>query len=68
MIRLSCALSLLVVLAGCALGDDPRVVLDQGSLKGTTLTSRGGRNIYSFKSIPFAAPPIGDLKYKVRKY
>ena len=39
----------------------------QGTLKGRYLTSRKGRQILSFTRIPYAKPPIGNLRFKVRK-
>lgn len=44
------------------------VILDtkQGLLKGETLLSRDGRAFYAFYKIPYAEPPLGDLRFKVR--
>ncbi len=38
-----------------------QVKISNGTLEGTTNTSTG---IHSFKGIPFAAPPVGDLRWK----
>ena len=38
----------------------------QGILKGGIEKSRGGRSFYSFYGIPFAEPPVGELRFKVR--
>lgn len=57
-----------LLLAACTLTsalDDPRVTLDQGSLRGKTLKSRGGKQILTFRGIPYAAPPVGNLRFKV---
>lgn len=58
----SCTLtSLLAVgLAGHALAAD-RVKIDSGILEATTAPVNGVR---SFKGIPFAAPPVGDLRWR----
>ncbi|XP_065209357.1 juvenile hormone esterase-like [Planococcus citri] len=52
-------LAFFVILANC-------VVLHtkQGSLKGFVSPSRNGRPFYSFYSIPYAEPPVGDLRFK----
>jgi acetylcholinesterase len=44
---------------------DDLVVLKQGSLKGHRLTSRKGREIFAFQGIPYAKPPVGELRFKV---
>jgi hypothetical protein len=44
----------------------PTVHVQQGTLKGTYLTSRYGRKFAAFQGIPYAQPPIGDLRFKVR--
>ncbi|XP_069689981.1 juvenile hormone esterase-like [Periplaneta americana] len=36
----------------------------QGSVQGSQMTSRNGRNFCSFRGIPYAAPPIGPLRFK----
>jgi hypothetical protein len=47
-----------------ALADD-LVVLKQGCLIGHRLTSRKGREIFAFQGIPYAKPPVGELRFKV---
>lgn len=42
-----------------------KVKIADGVLKGKTLKSRDGRNFYSYTAIPFAKPPIGELRFKV---
>lgn len=43
-----------------------RVRTDNGDIEGTVAKSMfGKRNFYSFKGIPYAKPPIGDLRFKV---
>ncbi|XP_069696455.1 juvenile hormone esterase-like [Periplaneta americana] len=58
-------LQVLVVLAvaAAALAEDI-VTLKQGRLRGHILESRKGRPIYAFQGIPFAKPPVGDLRFK----
>ncbi|ODM99014.1 Esterase-5C [Orchesella cincta] len=38
-----------------------------GTLKGKIQPIRGGRQVYSFTSIPYGKPPIGDLRFEVVK-
>ncbi|XP_023246024.1 esterase E4-like [Copidosoma floridanum] len=44
--------------------DRPIVTISDGQLQGTTLKSVLGPNYYAFKGIPFAAPPLGSLRFK----
>lgn len=39
-------------------------VQDQGALKGEIWTSYLGRNYFAFKSIPFAKPPVAELRFQ----
>lgn len=36
-----------------------------GSVNGTTGKSRGGREFLAFYGIPYAEPPVGNLRFKV---
>lgn len=49
-----------------AYGDNPRVEISEGELSGTTYTLPNGRKVLAFLGIPFAAPPIGENRFKVR--
>ncbi len=37
----------------------PKVRLSYGTIRGTTVN-----NIHCFKGIPYAAPPVGDLRWR----
>ena len=39
-------------------------VQDQGDVRGEIWTSYGGRSFYTFKTIPYAKPPVGNLRLK----
>lgn len=39
-----------------------------GKIKGQILKSRDGRPFYSYTGIPYAKPPIGELRFKVYQY
>lgn len=50
----------------CFTSDDLRVTLPNGSrLVGRYLRSYNGRPIKAFMSIPYAKPPIGQLRFRV---
>ncbi len=38
-----------------------------GRLVGSQLSSASGRKFHAFRAIPFALPPVGDLRFKVKK-
>lgn len=51
------------------LSDDLKVTLSNGNkLIGKFMESSGGRTIKSFTGIPYAKPPIGDLRFKVSSF
>lgn len=41
------------------------VRLRQGVISGDLSEAGNGRVFYSFKTIPFAEPPVGDLRFRV---
>ena len=45
--------------------DNPIVETNYGKIRGKWLWSRGNLPIASFIGIPYAEPPIGDLRFKV---
>ncbi|XP_046396536.1 juvenile hormone esterase-like [Ischnura elegans] len=47
-----------------AAAQDPTVRTLLGSVRGTTMTSRSGRTIYSFLGMRYAEPPVGELRFK----
>lgn len=58
-------LVIFTLIFGLALGSDDIVTISQGKLKGSTLKSRNGRKFKAFQGIPYAKPPINDLRFKV---
>ncbi|VVC93855.1 unnamed protein product [Leptidea sinapis] len=44
-----------------------RVEVEEGILEGEILSNECGNIFYSFKGIPYAEPPIGDLRFKAPK-
>lgn len=41
------------------------VEISTGFLKGQIFKSRDGRPYYSFTSIPYAKPPVGEFRFQV---
>ncbi|KAK8723242.1 hypothetical protein OTU49_011930 [Cherax quadricarinatus] len=48
-------------------GERPVVATQDGRIAGFKEFSTEGKPFYSFQSIPFAKPPIGDLRLRVRR-
>lgn len=44
-----------------------RVRIDDGKIIGRYMTSISGRGIRAFLGLPYAAPPIGELRFKAPK-
>lgn len=40
--------------------------IKKGAIEGQILESRDGRPYYSYTGVPYAKPPIGQLRLKVR--
>ncbi|XP_037092210.1 esterase E4-like [Pollicipes pollicipes] len=57
-------LLLLLLAAGPARGAAPEVSLTQGKLVGRIDSSAAGQPFHSFQGIPYALPPVGELRFK----
>jgi len=44
---------------------DPVVRITKGAIQGITSKSRDGRDFYSFITIPYAKPPVDELRFEV---
>jgi carboxylesterase type B len=60
-------LLLLVVLKCVSSAQNVHVKTPSGEIEGSTLTSRLGKTIYSFRGIRYAKAPINELRFKVTK-
>lgn len=45
--------------------DPPTVTLPQGELVGKALTNENGKEYFSYTGVPYAKPPVGELRFKV---
>lgn len=50
-----------------ALSRAPIVTISQGKLQGLVFRSFSDIEYYAYRRIPYAKPPIGELRFKVRK-
>ena len=59
------ALCFMLVIGGMtprAAGDDGVITLDTGTVRGVNVDEAG--NLWAFKGIPFASPPVGDRRWQ----
>jgi len=47
---------------------DPIVQTETGKVRGFPMKTIGARNIFAFTGIPYAEPPVGNMRYRVRRY
>ena len=46
--------------------DNPIVKIKNGTIEGTFMKSRNGREFAAYRGIPYALPPLGELRFEVR--
>jgi len=49
---------------GLALGEEVTVSLEKGKIKGSRLDYDFGQYYYAFKGVPYARPPVNELRFK----
>ena len=57
-----------IVIAGClatVMAEDVTVMLSKGKLKGERMDYDFGQYYYAFKGIPYAKPPVKELRFQV---
>lgn len=59
-------LIILMLISGLICGIENVLRLNQGQIIGSFLKSREGRVFKAYQGIPYAKPPIGDLRFKVK--
>lgn len=65
---LLCKISKIKFETVCSSEDDlPEVDTPLGRVRGYWKTSMDGRTHAAFEGIPYAKPPVGDLRFEVRK-
>jgi len=57
-------LVLLPAVVVAVISDDLVVETTKGRIRGTTLTSATGRQVSAFYGVPYAQPPVGDLRFR----
>lgn len=50
----------------CAISN-PIVNIKNGTLEGSLMKSRKGREFAAFRGIPYALPPLGELRFEVSR-
>ena len=68
-----CVLSLLVSVICCLIlqcqSDEKQPTVNipsLGGLRGSQMVSSSGRKFHAFRGIPYADPPVGNLRFNVR--
>lgn len=54
-----------LVCAAAATAEGPQVTLAQGKLRGKVLKTFSDKDIFAFLGIPYAKPPMKELRFKV---
>ncbi len=60
-------LAIVLLFLSLHFGDSVQIFTKQGPVKGKIEKSRVGRDFAAFYGIPYAEPPVGDLRFEVRK-
>ncbi|CAG5116758.1 unnamed protein product, partial [Candidula unifasciata] len=55
---------LLLLIVACVWASDPVIKSPAGTFLGSTLTAKNGQVYNAFRGIPFAKPPVKDLRFQ----
>ena len=55
------------MLVNTVLATDVLVNIKNGTLEGTIMETRKGLNFFAFRGIPYASPPVGELRFEVNQ-
>lgn len=55
----------ITLILGLVFGTRDVLQIYPGQIKGSILKSRDGREFHGFQGIPYAEPPVGNLRFKV---
>lgn len=50
------------------MAETPIVRVEQGQVQGRVVNGPSGKAFYNFQGIPYAKPPLGSLRFKVRSH
>ena len=56
-----------LVLVNVIFATDILVNIKNGTLEGSIMKTRKGLDIFAFRGIPYALPPLGELRFEVSK-
>ncbi|XP_023324457.1 esterase SG1-like [Eurytemora carolleeae] len=54
----------LLTMACCCCSSSPKIISKCGEIKGSRLKTNSGKNIFCFRGIPYALPPVGQLRFR----
>ncbi|XP_045482949.1 juvenile hormone esterase-like [Harmonia axyridis] len=57
-------LFMLLVIKSLVAGDDLIVKISNGKVKGELMTTPNNKTFYAFRGIPYAKPPLGELRFQ----
>lgn len=59
-----CVIKLLIFVLIFSSSKSEIVEIEDGLIEGTTMQSRKGMNFHAFLKIPFAKPPVAELRFQ----
>jgi len=56
------------LIIACLVDASPMVHIKNGTLMGSTMRTRLGKEFVSYRGIPYALPPVGPRRFKVKSF